>query len=217
MKVVVADDSMLIREGLARLLADGDCEVVGTAEDAAAVMREVELNRPDIVILDIKMPPDYTDEGIRAAHRIRATHPAIGVLVLSQYVESEYAMRLITDAPERVGYLLKERVSTIDVVLDALRRIEQGDCVIDPAIVANLMRRRRGDPGPLDRLTAREREVLALIAQGRSNAAVAAQLGMSPKTLESHVGQIMQRLDLHESPDDHRRVLAVLRYLRRDD
>jgi DNA-binding NarL/FixJ family response regulator len=212
-RVVIADDSMLLRKGLARLLADAGCDVVATAEDAAGLLREVELTSPDAVIVDIRMPPTHTDEGITAAHRIRTAHRRIGVLVLSQYLESEYAMRLITDAPEHVGYLLKDRVSDIAVVVDALRRVVEGECVVDPTIVSTLLRRPR-DPGPLDRLTSREVEVLSLMAEGRSNGAIAERLVMSPKTVEAHVRQIMQKLDLQASPDDHRRVLAVLHYLR---
>jgi len=213
MKVVVADDSMLIREGLARLLSDAGCEVVATAEDAEGVLREVALTNPDVVIVDIRMPPTHTDEGIVAARRIRHDHPHVGVLVLSQYLESEYAMRLIADAPQHVGYLLKERVSDVAVLVDGLKRLVEGECVIDPTIVHRLMHRRR-EPGPLDALTPREREVLGLIAEGRSNGAIAQSLVMSQKTLEAHVRQILQKLGLQESHDDHRRVLAVLAYLR---
>ncbi len=194
-------------------LVDAGCDVVATAEDAAGLYREIELANPDAVIVDIRMPPTHTDEGIAAAHRVRTTHPGIGVLVLSQYLESDYAMRLISDAPEHVGYLLKERVSDVALVVDALRRVVEGECVVDPTIVSTLLRRPR-DPGPLDRLTLREVEVLGLMAEGRSNAAIADRLVMSPKTVEAHVRQILQKLDLHESPDDHRRVLAVLHYLR---
>jgi DNA-binding NarL/FixJ family response regulator len=213
MRVVIADDSVLLREGLARLLVDAGCDVVATAQDAAGLVREVELGRPDAVIVDIRMPPTHTDEGIAAARQIRSAYPEIGVLVLSQYLESDYAMRLITDAPEHMGYLLKERVSDVAVVVDAIRRVVEGECVVDPTIVSTLLRRPR-DPGPLDQLTSREREVLSLIAEGRSNAAIAERLVMSPKTVEAHVRQILQKLNLHASPDDHRRVLAVLHYLR---
>jgi DNA-binding NarL/FixJ family response regulator len=213
MKVVIADDSTLMRQGLARLLTDAGCDVVGTAEDAQGLLREVALTEPDAAIIDIKMPPTHTDEGITAAHRIRLTHPSMGVLVLSQYLEAEYAMRLITDAPQHVGYLLKDRVSDVAVLVDALKRLVEGECVIDPTIVSRLMHRPR-DPGPLDALTVREREVLGLMAEGRSNGAIAQRLAMSQKTLETHVRQILQKLDLRESADDHRRVLAVLTYLR---
>ena len=213
MRVVVADDSMLLREGLARLLTDAGCDVVGTAEDATGLMREVELTMPDAVLVDIKMPPTYTDEGIVAARLIRRARPGVAVLVLSQYVESQYAWRLITESPGHVGYLLKDRVSDIAVLVDALRRVTEGECVVDPTIVARLMHRPH-DPDPLDVLTAREREVLALLAEGRSNGAIAQRLMMSQKTLETHVRQVFQKLGLQESPDDHRRVLAVLTFLR---
>ena len=215
MKIVIADDSMLLREGVARLLTDAGCDVVGRAKDAAGLLREVELSRPDAVIVDIRMPPTFTDEGIAAARRIRAGHPMIGVLVLSQYLESEYALRLMAEAPAHVGYLLKERVSDVAVLVDALQRLVDGECVVDPTIVSRLMHRPR-DPGPLDALTAREREVLGLVAEGRSNAAIADRLHVSTRTLEVHIRQILQKLDLQESADDHRRVLAVLYYLRSD-
>ncbi|RPF39178.1 response regulator transcription factor [Streptomyces sp. TLI_185] len=213
MKVVIADDSMLIRDGLARLLAEAGCEVVATADNTATLMRKLDSVVPDAVIVDIKMPPTYTDEGLVAAQQLRSRHPSMGVLVLSQYLEVHYAMRLISSAPEHLGYLLKERVADVALLVDGLRRVIEGECVIDPTIVTTLMRRPR-DPSPLAGLTARELEVLALMAEGRSNAAIAAKLSMSPKTLEAHVRQILQKLNLHQSPDDHRRVLAVLKYLR---
>lgn len=213
MRVVIADDSMLVREGLARLLAEAGCEIVGTAENAAQLLRAVELTQPDVAIVDIKMPPTHTEEGIAAAKEIRSTYPDIGVLVLSQYLESEYAMRLLTEVPQRAGYLLKERLSDIAVLIDALKRIVEGECVIDPTIVSRLVHRPR-DRGPLDDLTDREREVLMLMAEGRSNQAVSHQLFVSPKTVEAHVRQIFLKLGLPESPDDHRRILAVLMYLR---
>jgi DNA-binding NarL/FixJ family response regulator len=197
---------------LAHLLAHAGCEVVATADNATALMHKLTAVTADAVIVDIKMPPTYTDEGIAAAHQVRRDHPDTSVLVLSQYLESHYAMSLISDAPEHVGYLLKQRVSDVAVLVDALRRVVEGECVIDPTIVTTLMRRPR-DPGPLDGLTVRELEVLALMAEGRSNVAIAQKLFMSPKTLEAHVRQILQKLDLHESPNDHRRVLAVLKYL----
>jgi DNA-binding NarL/FixJ family response regulator len=211
--VVIADDSLLLREGLARLLAEVGCEVTGTAKDASGLLAEVELTRPDVAVVDVRMPPTHTDEGIAAAHELRRRHPSLGVLVLSQYLESDYAMRLITEAPEHIGYLLKDRVSDVAVLVDALQRVIDGDCVVDPTIVSTLMRQRR-EPGPLAALTSREKEVLGLMAEGRSNAAIAGRLSLSTKTLEAHVGQILAKLDLPESPDDHRRVLAVLRYLR---
>ncbi|WP_406480551.1 response regulator transcription factor [Streptomyces sp. NBC_01615] len=212
MKIVIADDSMLIRDGLARLLAEAGCEVVATADNTATLMHKLGSAVPDAVIVDIRMPPTYTDEGLVAAHKLRSMHPSIGVLVLSQYLEAHYAMRLISDAPEHLGYLLKERVADVALLVDALRRVVEGECVIDPTIVSTLMRRPR-DPGPLAGVTTRELEVLALMAEGRSNAAIAGKLSMSPKTLEAHVRQILQKLNLHQSPDDHRRVLAVLKYL----
>jgi DNA-binding NarL/FixJ family response regulator len=212
-KLVIADDSLLLREGLARLLSEAGCEIAGTAADATGLVREVYLTRPQAVIVDIKMPPSFTDEGIRAAHRLRRTHPAIGILVLSQYLEAEWAMRLISVAPEHLGYLLKDRVDDVEVVIDALTRVTAGECVVDPTIVARLLRRSR-ERSVLDTLTPRELEVLALMAEGRSNIAIAALLNVSPKTLEAHIRRILQRLGLEESQDDHRRVLAVLKYLR---
>ena len=213
MRLVVADDSMLVREGLARLLADAGFAVVGKAENAQELLRRVELTSPDVAIVDIKMPPTHTDEGIAAAQEIRKSHPTVGVLVLSQYLESRYAVRLLEEAPERVGYLLKDRVSDIAVLADALKRIDEGECVIDPTIVTRLLKRSR-EPGPLDELTGRERDVLGLMAEGRSNAAIGQALFLSPKTIEANVGRIFWKLGLQQSQDDHRRVLAVLEYLR---
>jgi DNA-binding NarL/FixJ family response regulator len=212
-RVVVADDSMLVREGLARLLADAGFDVIGTAEAAPELLEQVASRQPDVAIVDIKMPPTHTDEGIVAAQQIRQDHPSVGVLVLSQYLESRYAIRLLDEIPERAGYLLKDRVSDIAVLVDALKRIDEGECVVDPTIVAGLVRRPR-DRGPLDRLTEREREVLGLMAEGRSNHAIGDRLFLSGKTVEAHVRQIFQKLGLEPSPDDHRRVLAVLAFLR---
>ncbi len=172
MRVVVADDSMLVREGLMRLLTDAGFDVVGKAETASELLRRVAELAPDVAIVDIKMPPTHTDEGIVAAHQIRLDHPHVGVLVLSSYLESNYAMQLLADVPERVGYLLKDRVSDVSVLTEALQRIADGECVIDPAIVSRLMRRPR-DRNPIDTLTDREREVLELMAEGRTNAAIA--------------------------------------------
>ena len=213
MRVVIADDSMIVREGLARLLSDSGCDVAATAADAAQLLRAVRRTRPDVAIVDVKMPPTHTDEGITAALEIRRTHPDVGVLVLSQYLESEYATRLLTEVPERAGYLLKDRLADVAVLVDALRRIVEGECVVDPTIVARLVHRPR-QPSPLDQLSDREREVLALMAEGRSNRAIAQRLFVSSKTIEAHVRQILLKLDLPESADDHRRVLAVLTYLR---
>jgi DNA-binding NarL/FixJ family response regulator len=212
-RVVVAEDVMLTREGIVRLLDEAGVEIVGEAEDADGLLRQVGLNSPDVAIIDIRMPPTHKDEGLVAAQTIRARHPDVGVLVLSQYVEPSYAMRLIEDQPERVGYLLKERVFDIATVIDALRRIVDRETVIDPTIVSRLIgRRRRHDP--LSVLTDREREVLALIAEGLSNRAVAARLSVTERTVEAHVTQIFLKLGLPESPEQHRRVLAVLTFLR---
>jgi DNA-binding NarL/FixJ family response regulator len=212
-RVVIADDEMLLREGLARLLADAGVDVVGKATDAAELLRIVRLTAPDVAIVDIKMPPTHTDEGLVAAGEIRTSHPAVGVLVLSQYLESIYAMRLLEEHPERVGYLLKARVSDIAVLADALRRIAEGECVLDPTIVARLVNRPR-ERGPLAELTDREREVLELIAEGLSNQAIGERLFLSPKTIETHIRQIFAKLGLGEAPDSNRRVLAVLAFLR---
>jgi DNA-binding NarL/FixJ family response regulator len=216
MRLVIADDSMLVREGLARLLVDAGFEVVGKAETAPELLRRVEAGAPDVAIVDIKMPPTHTDEGIVAAQQIRRDHPSVGVLVLSQYLESRYAMRLLQDVPERAGYLLKERVSDIAVLADALKRIDEGECVIDPTIVSRLVQRPR-QRDPLDALTEREQEVLGLMAEGRTNSAIGQTLYLSGKTVEAHVRQIFQKLELEQSPDDHRRVLAVLAFLRAAD
>ena len=213
MRVVVADDVMLTREGIVRLLRDADINVVAEAEDAEGLLREVRLTPPDVAIVDIRMPPTHTDEGLVAAQSIRAEHPEVGVLVLSQYVEPSYAMRLIEDHPERVGYLLKERVFDIATVVDALRRIVDGETVIDPTIVSRLVGRHRRED-PISRLSEREREVLGLIAEGMSNRAIAGRLFVTERTVEAHVTQIFQKLGLPESPDQHRRVLAVLAFLR---
>jgi DNA-binding NarL/FixJ family response regulator len=212
-RVVVADDAMLTREGIVRLLRDADVEVVAEAGDAQGLLRQVRLARPDVALVDIRMPPTHTDEGLVAAQTIRAEHPQVGVLVLSQYVEPSYALRLLQEQPERVGYLLKERVFDIATVIDALRRIVDGETVIDPTIVARLVgRRRRQDP--LAGLSEREREVLGLVAEGLSNRAIAARLVVTERTVEAHVTQIFQKLRLPGSPDQHRRVLAVLTFLR---
>ena len=213
MRVVIADDTMLIREGTARLLQEAGVEVVGTASDARKLLQIVAQEHPDVAIVDIKMPPTYTDEGLVAAEQIRSSHPGVGVLVLSQYLESRYAARLLEHHPEATGYLLKERVSDIGAVKDAIARIAEGECVLDPTIVTRLIKRSR-KTGPLDELTDREREVLALIAEGRSNHGISEILVLSPKTVEAHVGHILGKLGLDDTPDYHRRVLAVLTFLR---
>jgi len=211
--VVIADDETLLREGLARLLADAGLAVVGSAGNADALVRCVEVERPDVAIVDIKMPPTHTDEGLVAAQAIRSSHPEVGVLVLSHYLESYYAMRLLEEHPERSGYLLKERVKDVAVLVDALERIDDGECVLDPTIVARLVGRPRAHSA-LDELTDREREVLALIAEGHSNDGISRKLFLSPKTVETHVRHILLKLGIRETPDYHRRVLAVLTYLR---
>jgi DNA-binding NarL/FixJ family response regulator len=212
-RVVIADDETLLREGLARLLEDASVEVVGKAGTAKELLRRVALTRPDVAIVDIRMPPTHTEEGLVAAVDIRRDHPAVGVLVLSHYVESRYAMRLLEEHPERSGYLLKERVSDLAVLTDALQRIHEGECVLDPTIVARLVGRPR-EESPLDELTEREREVLGLMAEGHSNDGICHQLFLSPKTVETHVRHILLKLGIGETPDYHRRVLAVLAYLR---
>ena len=213
MRVIVADDAMLTREGIVRLLGDAGIEVAGQAEDADGLLRLVAAEPPDAVIVDIRMPPTYTGEGLAAAQRIQADHPGVGVLVLSQYVESGYAMRLIQDRPEGVGYLLKERVFDAAILVDGLRRIDDGECVIDPTIVARLIGRRR-DKDPLADLTSREREVLSLVAEGLSNTAIANRLFVVERTVEAHTTQIFRKLGLDADPGSHRRVLAVLAFLR---
>ena len=204
---------MLTREGIVRLLEDAGIDVVGQVEDGDAVVRKVAATKADIAIVDIRMPPTHTDEGLVAAQRIRAEHPAVGVLVLSQYVEPSYAMRLLEEHPEKVGYLLKERVFDVAVLVDALRRIDDGETVIDPTIVSRLVGRRRRED-PLAELTPREREVLSLVAEGMSNRAIATQLYVTERTVEAHIKQVFLKLGLSEAPDRHRRVLAVLAFLR---
>jgi DNA-binding NarL/FixJ family response regulator len=212
MRIVVAEDTMLTREGIVRLLADAGHEIVAQAGDAETLLRQVNAHRPDIVIADIRMPPTHTDEGLVAAQRIRVAHPAIAVLVLSQYVESEYALRLLQEHPGGVGYLLKERVFDAALLVDALLRISDGETVVDPTIVARLLGRRRR-VNPLETLTARERETLALLAEGLSNRAIAERLVVAERTVESHVTQIFAKLDLDADVMTHRRVRAVLAYL----
>jgi DNA-binding NarL/FixJ family response regulator len=212
-RVAIADDEALLREGLSRLLAEAGFEVAGTAGDAAELLRLVEAKRPQLAVVDIKMPPDHSDEGLIAAQEIRRRFPEIGVLILSHYLESRYAMSLVEELPERSGYLLKDRVSDIGVLTDALRRIAQGECVIDPTIVSRLIRHRR-NTGPLSRLTDREREILELMAEGHSNSGICEQFVLSPKTVEGHVNNIFRKLDIGNAPAYQRRVVAVLTFLR---
>jgi DNA-binding NarL/FixJ family response regulator len=215
MRVVVADNVMLTREGIVRVLEDVGIEVVAQAEDAEGLLRQVRLKRPDAAVVDIRMPPTHTDEGLAAAQQIRTEFPEVGVLVLSQYVEPSYAMRLLEEHPERIGYLLKQRVFDAAILDDALRRIAEGESVIDPTIVSRVLGRGRRDD-PLTELTGREREVLGLVAEGLSNHAIAGRLFVTPRTVESHVKQIFLKLNLEVNPESHRRVLAVLAYLRAD-
>jgi DNA-binding NarL/FixJ family response regulator len=212
MRAVIAEDSVLLREGIARLLADGGIEVVGQAGDGEDLLRKVRAHKPDIAIVDIRMPPTNTDEGLVAAKTIRAEQPDVSVLVLSQYIEETYALELLADNAEGVGYLLKDRVSDLDNFLDAVRRVANGGSALDPEVVSHMLGRRRAD-GPLDALTERERAVLALMAEGRSNKAIAEELVVTGSTVEKHVTNIFDKLDLDATPVDHRRVLAVLKYL----
>ena len=213
MRVVVADDSVLLREGVVRLLEDAGMEVVGQAGDAEELVRKVRAHKPDVAVVDVRMPPTNTDDGLRAAQEIRAELPEVAVLVLSQYVEEGYAMELLESSAEGVGYLLKDRVAEVDRFIDAVRRVAEGGSALDPEVVSQLMgRARRSDP--LAELTPREREVLELMAEGRTNHAIASQMVISERAVEKHVTSIFGKLDLATSPEDHRRVLAVLTYLR---
>jgi DNA-binding NarL/FixJ family response regulator len=213
MRVVVADDSVLLREGVVRILREAGFDVVGQAGNAEEVLRLVRGFEPDIAVVDIRMPPSFTDEGLRAAQQIRARHPGVGVLVLSQYVEPRYAMELLADSAEGVGYLLKERVSNITDFAAAVTRVAEGGSALDPAVVSQIVGRRRKDD-PLADLTAREREVLELMAEGRSNQGIAERLFITERAVEKHVTNIFQKLQLPAAAEDHRRVLAVLAFLR---
>lgn len=214
MRVVVADDSMLTREGLVRLLTEAGVEVIGQAVDSRELNALVQSTKPDIVVVDIRMPPSYTDEGLVAASRIRSEFPGTGILVLSQYVETAYAMRLLQEQPQRVGYLLKDHIAHITVLVDALRRIGDGETVIDPALVARLLgRKRRRDP--VEQLSIRERDVLSLVAEGLSNRAIGERLFIAERTVETHVTNIFIKLGLSDDNALHRRVLAVLSFLGR--
>ena len=213
MRVVIAEDSVLLREGAARLLEEAGIEVVGRAGDAEELMRKVRAHKPDVAIVDIRMPPDYGSEGLRAAAEIRRELPGTGVLILSQYVEERYVMARREDGTEGVGYLLKDRIAEVDRFVEAVRRVGEGGSVLDPEVVAHMLGRRERDD-PLDTLTPREREVLSLMAEGRTNRAIAGELNVSERAVERHVTAIFGKLDLSAGGDDHRRVLAVLAFLR---
>lgn len=214
MRAVIADDSALVRTGVATFLESQGVDVVGEAGDAESLLALVGASTPDVAVIDIRMPPSYRDEGLVAAATIRARHPHVAVLVLSQYTASEYALRLIEQSPSGVGYLLKDRLADGADLVAVLHRIVAGECVVDPSVVQRLLLRARR-PNPLGELTEREREVLSLMAEGRSNAAICAELAVSPKTVETHIGRVFAKLGLLDEDDVNRRVVAVLTYLRR--
>ena len=213
MRVVIADDAVLFREGLARVLAEGGFDVVAQAGDADELRRRVDELEPDVAVLDVRMPPTQTDEGTRLAKELRERHPQVGVLLLSQVVEARHALDLLRDHPDGFGYLLKDRVVEIDEFLDSVRRVGRGGTAIDPEVVGQLLGRRRDDD-PLAILTAREREVLRLMAEGLSNRGICERLVLSPKTIETHISNIFLKLGIRDATDDHRRVRAVLTFLR---
>jgi DNA-binding NarL/FixJ family response regulator len=212
-RVVIGEDDVLLREGIARLLAEGDFEVVAQAGDAEDLLRKAQAHQPDVVVADVQMPPGHGDDGLRAALELRRRRPDTGVLILSQYYEEEYALALIGDRPEGVGYLLKERVGDVDAFLEAVARVAAGGSALDPEVVGRMLGRRRGG-GPLERLSPRERDVLAAMAEGMSNQGIAEALVVSEAAVEKHVTGIFQKLGLGPTPTGHRRVLAVLAYLR---
>lgn len=213
MRVVVADDSVLLREGVVRLLEENGFDVVGQAGDADDLRRKAFAHKPDVCVVDIRMPPDNSDDGLRAALEIRARQPETAVLVLSQYVEEGYALDLVGDGGGGVGYLLKDRVADVERFAESVRQVARGGSALDPEVVAGLLGRRRRDD-PLDELTPREREVLELMAEGRSNSAIAGELVVTERAVEKHVTGIFSKLGLAPAPEDHRRVLAVLAYMR---
>jgi serine/threonine-protein kinase len=213
MRVVIADDTAILRQGLARLLTEAGSTVVAEAGDGEHLLSMVRELRPDVAIVDVRMPPTYTDEGLRAALTIRREHPRTAVLVLSQYVETDIPAAIAADNPRGFGYLLKDRVADIDELVSAMHRVARGESAIDPLVVAQLLHRRR-PASPLDQLTERERTVLALMAEGRTNESIAQHLYLGAKTVETHVRNIFSKLGLEPSHTDHRRVLAVLTYLR---
>jgi len=212
-RVVVADDSVLLREGIVRILSDSGFDVVGQAGDAEDLVRKVAAHKPDIAIVDVRMPPTNTDDGLRAAQKIRAEQPNCGVLVLSQYIEEGYALELLSENAEGVGYLLKDRVADVERFTESVRRVGEGGSALDPEVVAQLLGRRRRED-PLEELSPREREVLELMAEGRSNHAIAEAMVVTERAVEKHVTSIFGKLKLPPTAEDHRRVLAVLRYLR---
>jgi DNA-binding NarL/FixJ family response regulator len=211
---VVAEDVMLTRAGIVRLLEDAGVDVVGEADDVSSLLKVVGLTRPDVVISDIRMPPTFRDEGLVAAERIKRDYPQTKVLILSQYIESEYAIRLLRDHPDGIGYLLKDRVFVIATVLDALRRVCDDECVVDPTIVKRLLARPRGAEDPLHSLSQRESEVIGLVAEGRSNEGIASILAIAQRTVEAHISEAFLKLGVESDPHNNRRVLAVLAYLR---
>jgi DNA-binding NarL/FixJ family response regulator len=211
-RVIVADDSTLLREGVVRLLEEAGFEVAGQAADGEELLRKVRAHKPDVAVVDVRMPPTHTDEGLRAAREIRAELPAVGVLVLSQYVEVAYARELLAESAEGLGYLLKDRVADVAALTEAVRRVGEGGSALDPEVVSQMLGRQRRDD-PLAELTPREREVLGLMAEGRSNGAIAAELVVTERAVEKHVTGIFSKLELTTSGEDHRRVLAVLRFL----
>jgi DNA-binding NarL/FixJ family response regulator len=211
MRIVIAEDSVLLREGMARLLEEQGFEVAGQAGDGEELIRKVMAHKPDVAIVDVRMPPTHTDEGLRAAQRIREELPGTGVLVLSQYVEEEYATELIGDRADGVGYLLKDRVADVDAFVDAVRRVGQGGSALDPEVVSLMLGRRRDEP--LSELTPREREVLTLMAEGLSNHAIAERMVVTERAVEKHVTSIFGKLRLPPTGETHRRVLAVLAYV----
>jgi DNA-binding NarL/FixJ family response regulator len=211
---VVGEDQPLVREGIVRVLEEAGLEVVGVAGDAEDLLRKAGAHRPDVVIADIQMPPNLTDDGLRAAQQIRSRQPDVGVLVLSQFLEDRYALDLVGDRAQGVGYLLKDRVGDLALFIDAVRRVALGGSALDPEVVQRMVGRRR-EGGPLDELTSGDLEVLALMAEGRSNQGIADKLVVTVAAVERHVTSIFSRLGLQQAPEDHRRVLAVLQYLRR--
>jgi DNA-binding NarL/FixJ family response regulator len=213
-RVVVGEDQLLVREGIVRVLEESGFEVVGVAADAPDLLRKTNAHKPDVVITDIQMPPDRSDDGLRAAIQIRRSRPETGVVVLSQFLEDRYALELVGDRADGVGYLLKDRVGDPTLFADSVRRVAAGGSALDPQVIQRMVGRRR-DAGPLDELTARERDVMALMAEGRSNSGIAAELTVTVAAVERHVTGIFDKLGLRQVPEDHRRVLAVLEYLKR--